>query len=139
MAAMGTQAVQDGQTYLVWCFEHCLKTEHAEARENLKDLADAFGVEFVCEKKSMGLLSWLESRAGTGLLVAEWREAKPIMEELGNRGNSCNLSTCVVTRTDKPFRRVCHWANQKSWFRKASRFGGSRSWWRISWMSSGDR
>ena len=94
--------VQDGQTYLIWCFEHCLKAEHAEA----KDLADAFGFEFVCEKKSMGLLSWLESTAGAILLVAEWREAKPIMEELGKRSSSCNLSVCVVTRTDKTFRRV---------------------------------
>ena len=113
MAESGA-AGQDSRTALAWCFEHCTKAEHGQARRNLQDLADAFGFEFVREKKCAGLLRWLESRPGTVLLVAEWREAKPIMEQLGNMSIACNISMCVVARTSKIFRRVSAWAEQQS-------------------------
>ena len=115
MAATGSPAEQDQQdrgTCLVWCFEHCFKAQHAEARRNLRDLAEAFGFDFKCEKKWTGLLKWLESRAGTVLLVADWREARPLLEELRGRSIACKLSTCVVTKTPKTFRLVCFWAGQ---------------------------
>ena len=113
MAAMGPASARDRRTYLVWCFEHYFQAEHAQAYRYLKNLADAFGFDFVCEKKSMGLLRWLESRAGTILLVAEWREAKPIMEELSTGSIACNVSMCVVTRSEKMFQRARSWVAQQ--------------------------
>ena len=111
--AGSTVAWELGNTALVWCFEHCLKAEHEKERRNLADLANAFGFEFVLEKKCMGFLSWLEGRTGSVLLIAEWREAKPIMEELGKRHIACNLSMCVVARTDKMYGRACAWADKQ--------------------------
>ena len=113
MAAMGPSSGQDRKTYIVWCFEHYFKAEHAQARRNLKDLADSFGFEFLCEKKAMALLRWLEGRTATIILVAEWREAKPIMEELGPRNIACDVSVCVVTRSEKMFQHARAWAAQQ--------------------------
>ncbi|CAE7232077.1 unnamed protein product [Symbiodinium natans] len=95
--------------WLVWCFEHCLKPEHHDVREGLKHLAATVGCKFVCHKKSMGFLSWLDARKGAKLIIADWREAKPIIEELSMKKHvkhRSDVRMCVVARSEKMFRRA---------------------------------
>ncbi|CAE7339545.1 unnamed protein product [Symbiodinium sp. CCMP2456] len=100
----------DEVTWLVWCFEHCSKPEQAAVRTELAGLATEFGCKFVYHKKSMGFLSWLKGRKGSVLLVADWREAKPIMEEITKQKQRHDLRMCVVAQTATILRRASLWA-----------------------------
>ena len=101
-------------TWPVWCFEHCLKPEQALVRKELAALAIKFGCKFVCHKKSMRFLSWLEGRKGSILLVADWREAKPTMEEISKQNQSHDLCMCVVAQTATILRRASFWARAQN-------------------------
>ena len=46
--------------------------------------------------------------------MAEWREAKPIIEELDRRNERRDIRMCVVTRSGKMYRRAVAWANSQS-------------------------
>ena len=48
----------------------------------MKDIATSLKCKFRYEKKSMGFLSWMKGRTETVLLVADWREAKPIKDSV---------------------------------------------------------
>ena len=98
-------------TWLVWC---CLKPEQALVRKELAALAIKFGCKFVCHKKSMRFLSWLEGRKGSILLVADWREAKPTMEEISKQNQSHDLRMCVVAQTATILRRASFWARAQN-------------------------
>ena len=105
---------QTTETWLVWCFEHCQKPEQDELRAQMQNLAEMFGFKFQCHKKYTGFLGWLEGRTGSVLLVAEWREAKPITEALVNRTEQQDLTTCVVVRSEKMLQRASIWARRQS-------------------------
>ena len=100
----------DEVTWLVWCFEHCLKPEQAAVRKELAGLATQYGCKFVLHKKSMSFLSWLEGRRGSVLLVADWREATPIVEEISKQNQRHNFRMCVVAQTATILRRASLWA-----------------------------
>ncbi|CAE7525673.1 unnamed protein product, partial [Symbiodinium pilosum] len=72
----------------------------------MRNLAEMFGFNFLCFKKWMGFQSWLQGRTGSVLLVAEWREAKPIMEVLDKTTEQPDLRMCVVARSEKMLRRA---------------------------------
>ncbi|CAE7948251.1 unnamed protein product [Symbiodinium sp. KB8] len=101
-------------TWLVWCFEHCLKPEQAVVRKELAALATRFGCKFVWHKKSMSFLRWLEGRKGSILLVADWREAKPITEEISKQNKGHDLRMCVVAQTATILRRASFWARTQN-------------------------
>mmetsp|Transcript_57749 Transcript_57749/g.135312 ORF Transcript_57749/g.135312 Transcript_57749/m.135312 type:complete len:213 (+) Transcript_57749:90-728(+) len=120
MAGRSACAVQgcEDDVWLVWCFEHCLKPEHRHVRKELVDLATQFGCKFVYHKKSMGFLEWAAGRKGSVLLVADWREAKPIMEELGKQSKNHDaliptVRLCIVAQTQKIAHRASLWAGNK--------------------------
>ncbi|CAE7232084.1 unnamed protein product [Symbiodinium natans] len=96
----------EADVWLVWCFEHCLKPERSDVREDLKHLATTAGCKFVCHKKSMNFFGWLDGRKGTKLIIADWREAKPIIEELSRHKHRSDVRMCVVARSEKMFRRA---------------------------------
>ena len=100
-------------TWLVWCFDQCLKLEQLQARRDLKAVAAECNFKFRCHKKSMGFLSWLEGRNDSMLLLADWREAKPIVEALSKRSYKCDIRICVVAQSEKILRRATDWANQQ--------------------------
>ncbi|CAE7548230.1 unnamed protein product [Symbiodinium natans] len=100
--------------WLVWCFEHCLKREHEQVQKELMHLATSLGVKFVCHKKAAGFLSWLDGRAGTMLIIADWRETKPIVKKLSERSNRCILRMCVVGRSEKMLRNASLFAGRQS-------------------------
>ena len=108
------QPVYESITSLVWCFEHCHKAEHRQTRAELADIAGLFGFDFVCHKKCTGFMSWLKGSTGSVLIVAEWREAKPIMEELDKRNDIRNFRMCVVARAQKMYNRACAWAEKQN-------------------------
>ena len=101
-------------TFLVWCFEYCFKDEHCQTRAELADIAGLFGFDFVCHRKCAGFMSWLQGTTGSVLLFAEWREAKPIMQELDRRNDSRDFRMCVVTRAKKMHSRACAWAEMQN-------------------------
>ncbi|CAE7204903.1 unnamed protein product [Symbiodinium sp. CCMP2456] len=101
-------------TWLVWCFEHCLKPEQAVVRKELAALATRFGCKLVWHKKSMSFLRWLEGRKGSILLVADWREAKPITEEISKQNRGHDLRLCVVAQTATILRRASFWARAQN-------------------------
>ena len=103
----------DRQLFGLWCFEHCLKPEQAAVRKELAALATRFGC-FVWHKKSMSFLRWLESRKGSILLVADWREAKPITEEISKQDKGHDLRMCVVAQTATILRRASFWARAQN-------------------------
>ena len=41
----------EGDVWLAWCFEHCLKREHSPVHEELELLATRFGRKLICHKK----------------------------------------------------------------------------------------
>ena len=96
MAWHGVHSSPDSEAWLVWCFEHCQKPEQDELRAQMRNLAEMFGFNFLCFKKWMGFQSWLQGRTGSVLLVAEWREAKPIMEVLDKTTEQPDLRMCVA-------------------------------------------
>ena len=102
--------------WLVWCFEHCFKSEHGQVRKELEHLAAMFGCKFTCFKKSTGFLSWLDGDDGVharALLVADWREAKPTIEELSRRSDRRDVRTCMVAQTEKAFRNASLFASRQ--------------------------
>jgi len=115
MALARKPAKQEIRVWLVWCFEHCLKHEQCDVRKELKQCAASTpGCKFVCHKKSMDFLRWLEDREGSTLLIADWREAKPILVELSKNSKRHNLHLYVVARTEKIFHRASCWAGEQS-------------------------
>ena len=100
-------------TRLVWCFDQCLKLEQLHVRQALKDVAAEHSFKFHCWRKSMGFLSWLEGTGERILLIADWREAKPIVEALGKRSNKCDIRVCIVAQSEKVLRRATDWVNQQ--------------------------
>ena len=82
-------------------------------REQLKDVATAAGCEFRYEKKYSDFLSWFQGRRETVLLLADWREAKPIQEQLSKRSESCDVRMNVVAQWDKTFHRASTWASMQ--------------------------
>ena len=109
---------QDGgneaDVWLVWCFEHCCKAEHGDVRRDLIDLAATFGCKCVHHKKVMGFKSWLEGRKGRLLLIADWREAKPVIEELSKRRESQDFRMCVVAPSERVRRRASLWKESQN-------------------------
>ena len=99
--------------WLVWCFDQCLKPEQLHALRDVKAVAAECNFKLRCHKKSMGFLSWLEGRDESILLMADWREAKPIVEALGKRSNKCDIRICVVAQSETILRRATEWANQQ--------------------------
>ena len=53
MAAHGVHSSPASETWLVWCFEHCKKPEQAELRAQMQNLAEMFGLNFLCFKKCL--------------------------------------------------------------------------------------
>ena len=101
--------------WVVWCFEHCLYREYDRLRKELTDSAMMSRCRFICHKKAMGFLSWLdEAQQARVLLIADWREAKPIMEELGKKEPRHDILLCVAARSDRMFRRAVAWASKQS-------------------------
>ena len=100
-------------TRLVWCFDQCLKLEQLQVRQALKDVAAEYSFKFQCQKKSMDFLSWLEGRKESILLIADWREAKPIVEALNKRSNECDIRVCIVAQSEKVLRRATDWLNHQ--------------------------
>ncbi|CAE7634373.1 unnamed protein product [Symbiodinium pilosum] len=113
MAWHGVDSSPDSEACLVWCFEHCQKPEQDELRAQMQNLAEMFGFNFLCFKKCMGFQSWLQGRRGSVLLVAEWREAKPIMEALDKTIEQPDLRMCVVTRSEQMMRRAYTWSKKQ--------------------------
>ena len=109
MAAPGAHSSL-ARTWLVWCFDQCHAPEEAELKAQMQNLADMFGFDFLCFKKCMSFQTWLEGRTGSILLVAEWREAKPIMEAIHSTTHQPDLRTLVVVRSEQMRRRACMWA-----------------------------
>ena len=103
--------------WLVWCFEHCLKPEYAQVHKELMHLATSLDVKFARHKKAAGFLSWLDSgnsRTVTVLIIADWRETKPIVAELSTRSNHCVARMCVVGQSEKMFRNASLFAGRQS-------------------------
>ncbi|CAE6935404.1 unnamed protein product [Symbiodinium natans] len=108
----------DGRdVWLLWCFEHCLKPEHGQVHEELMHLATSLDLKFARHKKAAGFLSWLDSRNSrtvTVLIIADWRETKPIVAELSTRSNHCVARMCVVAQSEKMFRNASLFAGRQS-------------------------
>ena len=113
MAGHGSYHPHASEVWLVWCFEHCQKAEHQQVRAELTGVAKAFGFNFLCFKKCMSFLSWLEGSTGSVLLVADWREAKPIMEEVVQKSRSRDVRMCVAAPSERTFLRACRWAGKQ--------------------------
>ena len=101
-------------TWLVWCFEHIEKQEHAQILEEMRNLANMFGFHFLCFRKGRTFLSWLDATSGSVLLVAEWREAKPIIQAIGRRTEHREVAICAVARSDSTCRRARAWLDSQS-------------------------
>ncbi|CAE7907352.1 unnamed protein product [Symbiodinium microadriaticum] len=115
MHAVQAVCEQESDVWLVWCFEHCCKAEHRQVYDELKDVATDTGCKFVHHKKCVSFVNWLEGRSGSIVLVADWREAKPIVDWLNNQEDGYNLRMTVLAQSEKIFRRASAWAsNQKT-------------------------
>ncbi|CAE7220477.1 unnamed protein product [Symbiodinium natans] len=116
MATPKVDGPAEVDAWLVWCFEHYRKPEHREVHKELQHLAAVLGCKFVCHKKGSGFLSWREQdgRSGALLIVADWRETKPIIHGLRKSRQPCDVCMCVVARSGKMFQRAVLFANAQS-------------------------
>ena len=102
--------------FLAWCYERCNKADQAQTLAELQAIAGSFGMTLVLHKKSKGFLHWLEGTRGNVLVLADWREAKPILdghsrlEEDGQLAELRGLQMCVLAQSDKMYRRASEWA-----------------------------
>ena len=98
---------------LVWCYERCNKADQGDTLTELQDIAASFGSDLVLHKKSAGFLSWLEKPRERVFLLADWREAKPIMEGLSRQTAAkqpIRVCMCILAQSDKVYRRATEWA-----------------------------
>ena len=94
-----------------WSFDQCSKLENRQLRQELQDVAAEAGCKFHCAKKAVDFLSWLGCRKETVLLLADWREAKVIQEELRDTFRH-DMRFCVVAPSVKAFTRSSTWARR---------------------------
>ncbi|CAE7463007.1 unnamed protein product [Symbiodinium natans] len=103
--------VQSG-CHLAWCYERCKKAEHGDTLGELQGIAASFGVKLVLQKKSTGFLKWLGTAKENVFLLADWREAKPIVEGLGGLERLTGqqqLRMCILAQSDNSFQRASEW------------------------------
>ena len=100
---------------LAWCYERCNKADQADTLAELQVIARSFGSSLVLHKKSTGFLNWLEGSREKVCLLADWREAKPIIDGLTRltaaRQQHIQLRMCILAQSDKMYRRASEWAS----------------------------
>ncbi|CAE6970092.1 MDH1B [Symbiodinium natans] len=108
------EAARGLETFLAWCYERCHKTEQYETWSYLESIANDFGLSLQRFKKSSGFLAWLEEmEAGKVLVLADWREAKPLAEGLdvlAAQGKLLQVRMCILAASDKIYSRASEWA-----------------------------
>lgn len=99
---------------LVWCYERCNKADQGQTLIELQEVAASFGSNLVLYKKSTGFLNWLERATERVLLLADWREAKPIVDGVNlltaARSQQFHLEMCILAQSNKTYRRASEWA-----------------------------
>ena len=78
-------------------------------RGELRSLATKFNCKLRFHKKSIGFVNWLKGRHEPVLLIADWREAKPIQVFLGNSSVSYDVCIYVIAESDKILQRASGW------------------------------
>ncbi|CAE7239897.1 unnamed protein product [Symbiodinium natans] len=99
------------RAWMVWCFEHCRKMANQSMYTDMAQIAQECGLELIYHKKCEGFLRWLDGldAGDTVLLVADWREAKPIVEGLRRRLFPY-LWMCVLTQSQASYFHASSWA-----------------------------
>lgn len=96
--------------YLVWCDEKSHKSDKAMLREQLQDISQEVGAEFVALRKATKLAVWLEGQRKEYAIVTDWREAKPCVEMLDYRLELPRpFSIFVLCELRKQFDQACLW------------------------------
>ena len=94
--------------------ERCHKTDQSETWIQLETVVESFGLSLQRYKKSSGLLNWLEEAQGKVLLLADWREAKPLVEGLdrleAQGRQDIEVRLCIVATSKAIHRRASQWA-----------------------------
>jgi hypothetical protein len=102
---------------LVWCSEHCHKSENAGLRGEIAAVAEKCDAELVCLKKAAKYASWSSTACKRPFaLLSDWREAKPCVQEFDN--GTAPIITFILCDTAQTFRRASSWARHLD-----SRFG----------------
>ena len=98
---------------LAWCYERCKKPENVNTVGELHDIAESFGSKLVLHKKSTAFVNWLRTAKDNIFLLADWREAKPIVEGLGGLRYFMaqrQLRICILAQSQSSYRNASEWA-----------------------------
>ncbi|CAE7386615.1 unnamed protein product [Symbiodinium natans] len=99
--------------HLAWCYEMCRKADHSDTLGELQCIAARFGSKLFLHKKSTGFLAWLGKAEKSVFLLADWREAKPVVEGFGGldrlTAQQSQLRMCILAQSDQSFQRATEW------------------------------
>lgn len=101
---------QEVGRHLVWFHERSHKPEAAQFRALLAEAVGAGGLHtLVCWRKAPKFGQWLSEQAcPPQLLLADWREAKPCLDEQESNHIFCQR-TLVYAETPRQYKRACEW------------------------------
>jgi hypothetical protein len=94
---------------LVWCYEHCHKLDNADLRNQFSLMAQKCGAHLVRLKKASTFAEWASHPRPPFILIAEWREAKPLMRVL--RNGAMPFITFVYSETPRSALRAHAWVS----------------------------
>eukprot|EP00931_Biecheleriopsis_adriatica_P020977 TRINITY_DN1385_c0_g1_i4.p1 TRINITY_DN1385_c0_g1~~TRINITY_DN1385_c0_g1_i4.p1 ORF type:complete len:268 (-),score=53.68 TRINITY_DN1385_c0_g1_i4:19-822(-) len=102
---------------LAWCFEHCHKAASDEMRKMLTRVVSKVGGEVCLFKKASQFLEWWPRNTDTPVvLLASWREVKPLMIGMSLSAGYPQpmqdlLGICVYASEPKVYEKASAWAS----------------------------
>jgi len=96
---------------LLWCCKYCHKDEAHSHRAKINAIIEKVGGRLVCLKKAARLQQRRTNHNKLSVLLTDWREAKPCMENLLLSQAEHPHLTVVYTASDKQFKVASLWAS----------------------------
>ncbi|CAE7607519.1 unnamed protein product [Symbiodinium natans] len=96
---------------LVWCAEGCMKQDQDHQRAWLRSIAESHCARCHFCKKAQSFLRWLKGKSVTVVLIADWREVKPIMEGL-DAEQQADVHMYITARWDKSYFNALSWVQE---------------------------
>lgn len=101
---------------VIWCYEHCFKSEAEDFRGSLSEEVRARGGRLICLKKAAKFEQWLETQTPPLcylVLMVAWREAKGCFQVATQTAPELRPSLYIVLcETAATFERASEWLNR---------------------------
>lgn len=98
---------------LVWCCERCNKAANSETKNAFQNMAKVFGGSLHCLKKGDKIKA--HPAKGNYVMVADWREAKPIVDIFAQEPSVIRPTLMlIVCSTGRSYENAVHWVAKEA-------------------------